>query len=104
VQFKYMIGVAAIAALSATSFVRAADNDSSTASGASSDANSEFSKLDKNKDGYISRAEAKGSDHEKHFSKYDKNRDGKLSKREFSAGEKAEDAASGGTHKDSDKD
>ncbi len=40
----------------------------------------------------------------KDFAKFDKNKHGKVSKNEFSAAEKAEDAASGGTHKEKDKD
>ncbi len=53
-----------VAALSIATPIRAADTDRSAATGASGDADREFSKLDKNNDGAISRAEAKGSDHE----------------------------------------
>jgi len=68
---------------------------SSSAGATKDDTNQEFRKLDKNKDGSISRDEAKGSEHEKDFSKYDKNNDGKLSKGEFGAAEKGETSSSG---------
>ena len=41
--------------------------------------------MDKNKDGSISREEAKGTPYEKDFSKLDKDGDGKLSKDEQAA-------------------
>src|SRR3954466_14087663 len=68
---------------------------SSSAGATKDDTNQEFRKLDKNKDGSISKDEAKGSEHEKDFSKYDKNNDGKLSKEEFSAAERAEKSSTG---------
>ncbi len=101
-DYRFIIGGALAAAFSLTTLVHAADEKSGASSGASSEASKEFTQLDKNKDGSISRAEAKGSDHEKDFTEHDKNKDGKLSKSEFSAAEKAETSASGGTHKNKD--
>jgi hypothetical protein len=47
-----------------------------------------FEKLDKNKDGIVSKDEAKGdSGVKKNFSKWDTNKDGKLSKAEYEAGQ-----------------
>ena len=97
-DYRTLIG-AALAAAFAVAIPALAADESKAARG-KSEADQEFSKLDKNKDGSISRAEAKGSEHEKDFSKYDKNKDGKLSKPEFSAAERSEEAASGGTHKE----
>src|ERR1051325_8622983 len=77
-----------------------AKHDKSAASGASSpqskSESDEFSKLDKNHDGFVSKAEAKGSEHEKDFDKLDKNHDGKLSRDEHNAGEKSAKSESGG--------
>jgi len=50
--------------------------------------NGAFEKLDKNKDGIVSKDEAKGdSGVKKNFSKWDTNKDGKLSKAEYEAGQ-----------------
>jgi hypothetical protein len=97
-DYRTLIGAALAAAFSVAIPAQAAD-EGKAASG-KSEADQDFSKLDKTKDGSISRAEAKDSEHEKDFSKYDKNKDGKLSKPEFSAAERSEEAASGGTHKE----
>lgn len=98
-DYRYILSAALAAAFSVAIPAHAADEQAGQNS-----AEREFTKLDKNKDGSISRAEAKGSEHEKDFSKFDKNKDGKLSNEEFSAAERSEEAASGGTHKDKDKD
>ena len=101
---KHVIGAAIAAAFFVAMPAQAADkSEKSSSSGATREASREFSELDKNKDGYISKDEAKGSEHEKDFAKYDKNKDGKLSKQEFSAAEKAEQAGSGGTHRERDE-
>src|SRR5499427_9511736 len=44
-----------------------------------------FKSLDKDKDGYLSKAEVKGTPHDKDFDKLDKNHDGKLSREEHAA-------------------
>jgi Ca2+-binding EF-hand superfamily protein len=99
---RYLIAAALAASFAVAIPAGAADKSSKSpaSSGATSEEQQEFNKLDKNHDGSISRAEAKGSEHEKDFSKFDKNKDGKLSKQEFSAAEKSEEAASGGSHSD----
>ena len=52
-----------------------------------------FAKLDKNKDGYISRAEAKGDPElSKNFDKWDMNNDGKINRAEYLAAMAKEDA------------
>jgi Ca2+-binding EF-hand superfamily protein len=70
-----------------------------------------FNNLDKNNDGYLSRAEAKGNpDLSKHFKEVDKNNDGKLSRAEYLAfmGKKdlntAKNKVSNALSKDKDKD
>ena len=51
-----------------------------------------FAKLDKNKDGYISRAEAKGEPElSKNFDKWDLNNDGKINRAEYLAAMAKED-------------
>jgi len=53
---------------------------------------STFAKLDKNKDGYISKAEAMGDAHlSKDFAKFDLNNDGKLNRAEYLAAAAKED-------------
>jgi Ca2+-binding EF-hand superfamily protein len=52
-----------------------------------------FAKLDKNKDGYISKLEAKGEPElSKNFDKWDLNNDGKLNRAEYLAAMAKEDA------------
>ena len=51
-----------------------------------------FAKLDKNKDGYISKAEAKGdTELSKNFDKWDLNNDGKINRAEYLAAMAKED-------------
>ena len=69
------------------------NSGASAAAGASS-ANPTFQSLDKNRDGFLSRAELKGSPHEKNWKALDKDRDGKISQAEFAA---ASNSASGGS-------
>jgi hypothetical protein len=52
-----------------------------------------FRALDKNKDGFISRAEAQGSPHERDFDALDTNRDGMLSRQEHAAAHARSSAA-----------
>jgi Ca2+-binding EF-hand superfamily protein len=62
------------------------------ASNASRSDESGFAKLDKNKDGYISKAEAKGEPElAKNFDKWDLNNDGKINRAEYLAAMAKED-------------
>ena len=54
-----------------------------------------FVALDKNHDGFLTRAEMKGSPQEKDFTALDKNRDGKLTPAELAAAPASGSAASG---------
>jgi Ca2+-binding EF-hand superfamily protein len=65
------------------------------ASNASRSDESGFAKLDKNKDGYISKAEAKGdTELSKNFDKWDLNNDGKINRAEYLAAMAKEDTGS----------
>jgi Ca2+-binding EF-hand superfamily protein len=65
------------------------------ASNASRSNESGFAKLDKNKDGYISKAEAKGeAELSANFDKWDLNNDGKLNRAEYLAAMAKEDTGS----------
>ena len=62
------------------------------AANASRSDESGFARLDKNKDGYISRAEAKGEPElSKNFDKWDLNNDGKINRAEYLAAMAKED-------------
>ena len=62
------------------------------AANASRSDESGFAKLDKNKDGYISKAEAKGEQElSKNFDKWDLNNDGKINRAEYLAAMAKED-------------
>lgn len=62
------------------------------AANASRSDSSGFAKLDKNKDGYISKAEAKGEPElTKNFAKWDLNNDGKINRAEYLAAMAKED-------------
>jgi Ca2+-binding EF-hand superfamily protein len=64
------------------------------ASNASRSDESGFAKLDKNKDGYISKAEAKGEPElTKNFDKWDLNNDGKINRAEYLAAMAKEDTS-----------
>ena len=75
----------------------AADKDTtkhekSTVGNATRSDDSGFAQLDKNKDGYISKAEAKGDPElSKNFSKWDLNNDGKINRAEYLAAMAKED-------------
>ena len=63
-------------------------------SNASRSDDSGFAKLDKNKDGYISKAEAKGEPElAKNFDKWDLNNDGKINRAEYLAAMAKEDTS-----------
>jgi hypothetical protein len=91
------LAVAAAAALAFAGSAFAADKpmDSKNADGklskkevanATRSENSGFAKLDKNKDGYISKAEAKGNaELTKNYAKWDMNNDGKVNRAEYLA-------------------
>jgi Ca2+-binding EF-hand superfamily protein len=71
----------------------AADNDKSAVGNATRSDESGFAKLDKNKDGYISKLEAKGEPElSKNFDKWDLNNDGKINRAEYLAAMAKEDA------------
>src|SRR6266545_434358 len=68
------------------------DKDKSTVGNATRSDDSGFAKLDKNKDGYISKAEARGeAELSKNFDKWDLNNDGKINRAEYLAAMAKED-------------
>src|ERR1700704_4237393 len=72
--------------------VWAADKEKSAVGNATRSDESGFAKLDKNKDGYISKLEAKGEPElAKNFDKWDLNNDGKLNRAEYLAAMAKED-------------
>jgi len=85
----------ALAISSAYAADTAKDKDKSamgTVGSATRSDDSTFAKLDKNKDGYISKAEAMGSAAlSKDFAKFDLNNDGKLNRAEYLAAAAKED-------------
>jgi Ca2+-binding EF-hand superfamily protein len=73
--------------------VWAADKEKSTVGNATRSDDSGFAKLDKNKDGYISKLEAKGdAELTKNFDMWDLNNDGKINRAEYLAAMAKEDA------------
>lgn len=89
---KPVIAAAALALAAGSAF--AAGKEKSTVGNVTRSDDSGFAKLDKNKDGYISKAEAK-REHElsKNFSKWDMNNDGKINRAEYLAAMAKEDAS-----------
>lgn len=90
--------VAAIAAAFAASCAhtnrdRSASYSSTATARSDGGAETMFRALDKNKDGFISRAEAQGSPHERDFDALDTNRDGMLSREEHAAAHARSSAA-----------
>jgi hypothetical protein len=74
----------------------AGDKDKSAAGNATRADDSGFAKMDKNKDGYISKSEAKGHPaFSKDFAKRDMNNDGKLNRAEYLAAAARADVATG---------
>ena len=89
---KSAVLAAAALALAAGS-AWAADKEKSTVGNVSRSDDSGFAKLDKNKDGYISKAEAKAErELSKNFAKWDMNNDGKINRAEYLAAMAKEDA------------
>jgi Ca2+-binding EF-hand superfamily protein len=73
---------------------KSAAKDKSTAGNVTRSDDSGFAKMDKNKDGYISKAEAKGHPaFSKDFAKRDMNNDGKLNRAEYLAAAAKADVA-----------
>ena len=71
-----------------------AKHEKSTVGNATRSDDSGFAKLDKNKDGYISKAEAKGeAELSKNFAKWDLNNDGKINHAEYLAAMAKEDTS-----------
>ncbi len=101
---------AALAAAFAMPLQAGGDNKASASGASRADGGAEamFKAMDKDKDGSIAKAEAKGTPHDKDFSKLDKNGDGKLSREEHAAAPEHASKASGaggtaGTGKESKK-
>jgi len=98
---RTLIALAATAALAFPLTLQAAGDKAESPGG---DAEAVFMSLDKDNDGFLSRAEAKGTPYERDFSRLDKNNDGKLSREEHAAapehsGSKAATGGSGGSSK-----
>jgi Ca2+-binding EF-hand superfamily protein len=92
-----MLGVTvfALAAGSAWAADQSTEKNKSNISNATRSEDSTFAKLDKNKDGYISKAEAKvDAALTKDFDKFDLNHDGKLNRAEYLAARAKEDTGS----------
>lgn len=88
---KTVLIVSAFALAAGSAF--AADKEKSTVGNATRSDDSGFAKLDKNKDGYISKLEAKGeAELSKNFDKWDLNNDGKINRAEYLAAMAKEDA------------
>jgi Ca2+-binding EF-hand superfamily protein len=88
---KSAVLAAAALALAAGSAL-AADKEKSTVGNVSRSDDSGFAKLDKNKDGYISKTEARAEPElTKNFSKWDLNNDGKINRAEYLAAMAKED-------------
>jgi hypothetical protein len=87
------LALIAASALALAGSVWAADKEKSTVGNATRSDDSGFAKLDKDKDGYISKAEAKGDrELSKNFDKWDLNNDGKINRAEYLGAMAKEDA------------
>jgi hypothetical protein len=84
VMRKNLLIVAAIAATFAASCAHTS-RDRTASRSPDGGAEAMFRALDKDNDGFISRAEAQGTSHERDFDALDTNRDGKLSREEHAA-------------------
>lgn len=90
-----VLAVAAFALAGGSALAADMQTNKKAASNMSRSDESGFAKLDKNKDGYISKAEAKGERTlSKDFAKWDMNHDGKLNRAEYLAAMAKEDAVS----------
>jgi len=103
ITLAVIAGFAATAQAGGDKTTGASDKPSSASASAGSSASGNsgaekmFQSLDKDRDGFLTRAEVKGSPHDKDFSTLDKNRDGKLSREEHAAApEHASDKAASG--------
>src|SRR5262245_6665341 len=91
-----------IAAAVATAFAIPAFAQTEKPGAGDGGAEAMFKRMDKDKDGYISKEEAKGTPHDKEFSMLDKDQDGKLSRKEHADAPEhkaGRGAAGGGTTK-----
>jgi Ca2+-binding EF-hand superfamily protein len=85
-----VLALSALALAAGSAF--AADKEKSTVGNATRSEDSGFAKLDKNRDGYISKAEAKGEKElSANFDKWDMNNDGKINRAEYLAAMAKED-------------
>jgi Ca2+-binding EF-hand superfamily protein len=88
-----VLAAAAFALAGGSALAADIQTNKKAASNVSRSDDSGFAKLDKNKDGYISKAEAKGeSTLSKNFAKWDMNNDGKVNRAEYLAAMAKEDA------------
>jgi Ca2+-binding EF-hand superfamily protein len=97
-KLRALIAFAATAALASPLALKAAGDKATSPGG---DAEAAFESLDKDKDGFLSRAEATGTPYDKDFVRLDKNMDGKLSRQEHAAAPQPSSgkAATGGSSK-----
>ena len=96
---RNLIAIAVTSAFALPLTVHAGGDKAGQGATGGSGAEKMFQALDKNKDGFVTRAEAKGTPHDKDFTSLDKNNDGKLSRQEHAAAPEhaGEKAASGST-------
>jgi len=96
---RNLIAIAVAGAFALPLTVHAGGDKASQGASGGSGAEKMFQALDKNKDGFVTRAEAKGTPHDKDFTSLDKDNDGKLSRQEHAAAPEhaGEKAASGST-------
>jgi Ca2+-binding EF-hand superfamily protein len=88
-----VLAAAAFALASGAALAADTQTNKSAASNVSRSDDSGFAKLDKNKDGYISKSEAKGEKTlSSNFAKWDMNNDGKINRAEYLAAMAKEDA------------
>ena len=92
-KFSQAVIAAAALALASSAFAADKQTNKQSASNMSRSEDSGFAKLDKNKDGYISKSEAAGEKTlSKDFAKWDMNNDGKINRAEYLAAMAKEDA------------
>ena len=88
-----VLAAAALALAGGSALAADMQTNKKAASNVSRSDDSGFAKLDKNKDGYISKAEAAGEKTlSKNFGKWDMNNDGKINRAEYLAAMAKEDA------------
>ena len=97
-RLKTLVAVAVAAAFAVPLSTQAqSDKPSSGTSGATTPGSGMSSTPDEDRDGSISREEAKGTPYEKDFDKLDKNKDGKLSRDEVTPPASGAGATGGST-------